>query len=213
VAFVALLLCILSSISFEIIETASNKKKDYYEILGVRKDATDREIQRAFHRLSKKYHPDKIKSAKISDKEKEEAKAKWLEISKAYEVLGDKDKRKEYDLYGEPDPQQPGFGGANPFGFGGFGNGFDGRNIRVEFERYPGGSWSGHDHGYEGAGNGFTFNFGGFDWSNLFGSGGSRPHSSGQHSNQKMRPQSRGRTCSQTTTCRGGVCETRTVCN
>jgi hypothetical protein len=77
------------------------------------------------------------------------------------------------------------------FGFGGFGSGFDGRNIRVEFGRYPGGSWSGNGNGYEGAGNGFTFNFGGFDWSNLFGGGG-HAHSSNQQTNQKMRSNTRG---------------------
>jgi preprotein translocase subunit Sec63 len=108
VFFILVIFVILSSLSIEIIE-AANKKKDYYEILGVPRDATDRHIQRvrytslflsslktnsgrhnsnffeiaqAFHQLSKKYHPDKLKNAKMSEKEREEAKAKWLEISK-----------------------------------------------------------------------------------------------------------------------------------
>jgi hypothetical protein len=79
------------------------------------------------------------------------------------------------------------FGG---FGFNGFGSGFDGRNIRVEFGGFPrGGSGGGNE--YEGAGNGFTFNFGGFDWSNLFG-GGSRAQYSNQQTNQRMRSNSKG---------------------
>ena len=70
-------------------------KKDYYEILGVGKDAKEAEIKKAYRRLAKQYHPDIYKG------EKSEAEEKFKEISEAYEVLIDKDKRAKYDQIGE----------------------------------------------------------------------------------------------------------------
>ncbi|XP_041071411.1 dnaJ homolog subfamily B member 9-like isoform X2 [Carcharodon carcharias] len=67
-------------------------KKDYYEILGVPKNSSDRQIKKAFHKLAMKYHPDKNKSP--------DAEAKFREIAEAYEVLSDEKKRKEYDHIG-----------------------------------------------------------------------------------------------------------------
>ncbi len=96
--------------------------KDYYEILGVSKDASADEIKSAYRRLAKKYHPDLNKAP--------EAAEKFKEINEAYEVLGDDKKRANYDQYGSADgPQFSGgaggfddfFGGAGGFqGFGGF---------------------------------------------------------------------------------------------
>jgi len=70
-------------------------KKSYYEILGVSKDATEKEIKKAYRRLAKQYHPDIYKG------DKKEAEEKFKEISEAYEVLVDKDKRAKYDQIGE----------------------------------------------------------------------------------------------------------------
>ncbi|MEK3807894.1 MULTISPECIES: molecular chaperone DnaJ [unclassified Metabacillus] len=88
-------------------------KRDYYEVLGVSKSASKDEMKKAYRKLSKKYHPDINKEADASDK--------FKEITEAYEVLSDDQKRAQYDQFGHADPNQ-GFGGSD-FG-GGFG-GFD----------------------------------------------------------------------------------------
>ncbi|XP_077121193.1 dnaJ homolog subfamily B member 9 [Ranitomeya variabilis] len=66
--------------------------KTYYDILGVTKNASERQIKKAFHKLAMKYHPDKNKSP--------DAEAKFREIAEAYEILSDENKRKEYDRFG-----------------------------------------------------------------------------------------------------------------
>lgn len=105
--------------------------KDYYQILGVDKNATDAQLKSAFRQLSKKWHPD-LQQGK-SDAEKKEAEDKFKELNEAYTILSDKDKRAQYDQFGSADGQQ--FGGS-PFdddmfeGMGGmfrhFGFGFNG---------------------------------------------------------------------------------------
>ena len=80
-------------------------EKDYYEILGVKKTATDDELKKAYRELAKKYHPDKNKGNK-------EAEAKFKELSEAYAVLSDAEKRSQYDRLGR---EAFGPGGANPF--------------------------------------------------------------------------------------------------
>ncbi|KAG7456085.1 hypothetical protein MATL_G00248010 [Megalops atlanticus] len=67
-------------------------KKDYYEILGVPKDASERQIKKAFHRLAMKYHPDRNKSP--------DAEGKFREVAEAYEILSDEKRRREYDQFG-----------------------------------------------------------------------------------------------------------------
>lgn len=88
--------------------------QDYYELLGVTKNASEKEIKRAYRKLAMKYHPDK----NPDDKESE---AKFKEISEAYEVLSDPQKRAAYDQFGHAGVnQQAGGAGGAGGGFGGF---------------------------------------------------------------------------------------------
>lgn len=93
------------------------EKRDYYEVLGVSKDASDADIKSAYRKMAKKYHPDLHPGDK-------EAEANFKEVSEAYEVLSDSTKRSNYDQYGTADPSQGGFGGGYAGGFGGDGFGF-----------------------------------------------------------------------------------------
>jgi molecular chaperone DnaJ len=129
---------------------SSRVHKDYYAILGVGKNATQKEIKDAYRKLARKYHPD-------SNKGNKETEEKFKEIGEAYEILKDAKKRKEYDEMGQY------FGGFNP---GGYGAGFN-----------PGaGEWQnfGGDPGRPGGFSGFNggMSFGGLgDIFDLFGSG------------------------------------------
>ncbi len=103
-------------------------KRDYYEVLGVSKTATDEELKKAYRSMAKKYHPD-------LHPDDAEAEAKFKEVNEAYEVLSDKDKRSRYDQFGFAgvDPNYGagqgggygGYGGAYSGGFGDFGDIFD----------------------------------------------------------------------------------------
>ena len=92
------------------------ESKDYYEILGVSKTASDDEIKSAYRKLAKKYHPD----ANING-DKKAAEAKFKEVNEAYSVLSDKTKRAQYDRFGS-NFEQAGYGASG--GYGGF-SGFD----------------------------------------------------------------------------------------
>jgi molecular chaperone DnaJ len=124
----------------------SSEKRDYYEVLGVGKDASLNEIKVAYRKLARKYHPD-------VNKEDPNAKEKFIELQEAYEVLSDENKRRNYDRFGHSGVQIdmsdifsggiPGinelfksifggsqfspFGGFDDFGFGGFGSRSRGR--------------------------------------------------------------------------------------
>lgn len=88
--------------------------KDFYEILGVSKNATQDEIKSAYKKLAIKWHPDKWVNS--SDKEKKEAEEKFKEINEAYTVLSDAEKRASYDQFGMDGFMGQGFEGGNPFG-------------------------------------------------------------------------------------------------
>jgi len=107
----------------------ADTKRDYYEVLGLSKDADDSAIKKAYRSLAKKYHPD----LNPGDKE---AEASFKEVNEAYDVLSDPDKRKKYDQYGHAafDPAS-GMGGG---GFGGFGD-FGGFDINDIFSSFFGG--------------------------------------------------------------------------
>jgi curved DNA-binding protein CbpA len=87
--------------------TEQEPKKDYYQILGVSKDASIDEIKKSYRKLALQYHPDKNLD------NKEEAESKFQQISEAYQVLSDEEKRKNYDLYGTESVQEEEF--ENPF--------------------------------------------------------------------------------------------------
>ena len=108
----------------------SSTKRDYYEVLGIPKDATEKDIKKAYRKLAFKYHPDK------NPDNKKEAEEKFKEVNEAYSVLSDPDKRRQYDMggfdfadfdFGDFNPmnifkdfmeKHGKKGGKDPFGFG-----------------------------------------------------------------------------------------------
>ena len=92
-------------------------KRDLYEVLGISKTADEKTIKKAYRKLAKKYHPD----TNPGDKE---AEAKFKEVTEAYEILSDSEKKAQYDQYGHAAFEQ-GAGGFNGGGFGGFDFGGD----------------------------------------------------------------------------------------
>ena len=107
-------------------------KRDYYEVLGVNKDASQSELKSAYRKLAKKYHPD-------LNKDNPEAEVKFKEVNEAYEVLSDETKKAKYDQYGHAafDGTAGAGGGYGAGGFGGFG-GFE--DI---FDMFTGGGFGG----------------------------------------------------------------------
>ena len=87
-------------------------KRDYYDVLGVSKEASEKDIKMAFRRLAKKYHPDVNKEA--------DAEEKFKEAQEAYAVLSDEKRRKQYDQFGHAAFENNGAGGAGGFDFSGF---------------------------------------------------------------------------------------------
>eukprot|EP01006_Ploeotia_vitrea_P044762 TRINITY_DN66864_c9_g10_i1.p1 TRINITY_DN66864_c9_g10~~TRINITY_DN66864_c9_g10_i1.p1 ORF type:complete len:550 (-),score=223.66 TRINITY_DN66864_c9_g10_i1:1172-2650(-) len=129
-----------------------SEKRDFYEVLGVAKDASPGEIKRAYYKLAKKYHPD-------SNKDDPDAESKFTEVSNAYEVLSDEERRKQYDMFGHNMDGMGGMGGGgggggfqggHPFGAGGF------TDPEELFRAFFGGGGGGR-----GGGGGGGFGFGG----------------------------------------------------
>ena len=108
-------------------------KRDLYEVLGISRNATEKEIKAAYRKLAKRYHPD---ANKDDEKVQQEAKKRFAEINEAYEILSDKEKRRKYDLGGfdalEGAFDTSGSGQHGPFG-NGFTNGFHGGYGNVHF--------------------------------------------------------------------------------
>lgn len=111
-------------------ESKVAEKRDYYEVLGVQRGASDDEIKKAYRKLAKKYHPD----LNPGDKN---AEAKFKEASEAYEVLSDAQKRARYDQYGHAGTDPNGFGAGGGFG------GFDDIDLSDIFGSFFGGGFGG----------------------------------------------------------------------
>ena len=110
----------------------AENKRDYYEVLGVDKNASDDDLKRAFRRLAKKYHPD------ANPDNKAEAEKKFKEVNEAYEVLSNKEKRQMYDTYGFDGPT--GFGGGQGgYSYSGFGDFGDFGDLGDIFSSFFGG--------------------------------------------------------------------------
>lgn len=114
--------------------------KDYYEVLGVDKSASDDEIKKAYRKLAKQWHPD----ANLDNKA--EAEAKFKEVGEAYEVLSNPQKRKNYDQFGSADGPSfggSGFGGYGASGFSGFSGDFGDVDLGDIFSSFFGGGFGG----------------------------------------------------------------------
>ncbi|GAV02385.1 hypothetical protein RvY_12958 [Ramazzottius varieornatus] len=137
--------------SFRTSSLSHQKKRDFYEVLGVPKTAAQKDIKKAYYQLAKKYHPD-------TNKNDPQASKKFQEVSEAYEILSDESKRKTYDQWGtagdnyppppgsgagSPGAQYGGFspgGGAGAGGFGGFSGQIDPEELfrRIFGDRFTG---------------------------------------------------------------------------
>lgn len=125
-------------------------KKDYYEVLGLKRDADDKEIKKAYRKLAKKYHPD-------TNQGNADAERQFKEVTEAYEVLGDPEKKKLYDRYGMAafdgsmgtnGPESNGPWGRSDFGGqGGYREyHYTSGNMDDIFSEFFGGSFGGFDH-------------------------------------------------------------------
>ncbi|HXZ47441.1 MAG TPA: molecular chaperone DnaJ [Usitatibacter sp.] len=120
----------------------ATKKRDYYEVLGVNRDASEDAIKKAYRKLAMKHHPDR-------NPESKEAEERFKETKEAYEVLSDAEKRRAYDAYGHAgvNPQMGGMGPGDAAGFGGFAEAFG----DIFSDIFGGGQGRGRSSVYRGA--------------------------------------------------------------
>lgn len=117
--------------------------RDYYEVLGIDKNATEADIKRAYRRMARKYHPD------LNKEHPKEAEENFKKVNEAYHVLSDADKRAQYDQMGHDafrqaaqnggGPGPGGFGGTGGFDFSSFGGGAGGFDFGDIFDMFGGG--------------------------------------------------------------------------
>ncbi|MCR5818732.1 MAG: DnaJ domain-containing protein, partial [Prevotella sp.] len=125
---------------------------DYYKILGVDKNIAQKDVKKAYIKRAKQFHPD-------LHPDDPKAKAKFQALNEAYDVIGDPEKRKKYDQYGEQWKQADAFGGGGGGGFKGGGSPFDGFDFS-NFQR--GGGFSSFFENLFGGGSRRSGGFGGF---------------------------------------------------
>lgn len=131
-------------------------KRDFYEVLGCSRDATDKDLKKAYRKLARKYHPDSNPGSKAAEQ-------KFKEINEAYDILSDPEKRKLYDQFGMAAfDEAAGASGGGPYGQGAYGNPFGHGANGNPFGQgpFPGGT-SGSRTWTDGNGTYRTFHFGG----------------------------------------------------
>ncbi|KAK1431680.1 hypothetical protein QVD17_08221 [Tagetes erecta] len=140
--------------------SVQSKSLDPYKVLGVEKDVTLRQIQKAFHKLSLQYHPDKNKN--------KGAQEKFAEINNAYEILSDEEKRKNYDMYGDARGSL-GFDGGDGRSQGGKNTFFRSGGPGQSGFRFSPDEWQQSTNGQHGGSKSYSFLFGGNSGANSFG--------------------------------------------
>jgi len=134
------------------VELKKSKRKDYYKILGIDRNANDEEIKKAYRKRALVHHPDRHSGA--SEEEKKEHERKFKEVGEAYGVLSDSKKRTRYDHGHDLDDLEG-------HGHGGYGGDIDPNQIFQAFFGGGAGGMPGHGHGHGGGAGGASFHFGG----------------------------------------------------
>lgn len=166
------LACLWMAVAFQSLVTFVAAKRDFYDLLGISRSATDRQIKKAFRKLALQYHPDKNKEKGAEDK--------FREIAEAYDVLSDEDKRKKYDMYGHQAFSDGGSGHASGHGF----EGQQGFNFNDFFKQFDEQFQSHEGHfSNEGQGGHYQHN------SNYHSGHGSANHAQAHHHRQQQQRQ------------------------